>query len=300
MYSEVDREPSKGRMRVVVLGSGGLLGSAVMKTLSIADDYQVIGLSRTDISQVRPVFLKNAELHYGIDVRNTAELGEFLCSFKPEVVINCVGVVKQKGEAVGNVDAITINAVFPHQLSELCGPLGCRVIHISTDCVFSGAEGSYKESDAANATDVYGLSKRLGEIDAPNITLRTSVIGREIKDHVGLLDWFLSQNNDVLGYSRAIFSGLPSPEIAKVLRDFVLPNKTLVGLYHLAANPISKYDLLKLIASEYGLTTHIVKDSDFKIDRSLNAQKFNSETGYTPPTWQALVRQMHEFGEAYA
>lgn len=300
MYPEVDREPGKGLTRVVVLGVGGLLGSAVIKTLSIAGDYQVIGMSRTDISQVRPISIKNAELHYGIDVRNTAELGEFLCACKPEVVINCVGVVKQKGEAVGNVDAIAINAVFPHQLSELCSPLGCRVIHISTDCVFSGVEGNYKEGDTANATDVYGLSKRLGEIDAPNLTLRTSVIGREIKDHVGLLDWFLSQEKDVLGYSRAIFSGLPAPEIAAVLRDFVIPNKSLAGLYHLAANPISKYELLKLIANEYGLTTHVVKDSTFKIDRSLNAEKFNSETGYTPPTWQALVRRMHKFGEAYA
>lgn len=300
MYPEVNSETGKGRTRVVVLGAGGLLGSAVIKTLSIAGDYQVIGLSRTDISQVRPIALKNAELHYGIDVGNTAELGEFLRAREPEVVINCVGVVKQKGEAVGNVDTIAINAVFPHQLSELCGPLGCRVIHISTDCVFSGVEGNYKEGDAPNATDVYGLSKRLGEIDAPNITLRTSVIGREIKDHVGLLDWFLSQRKEVLGYSRAIFSGLPAPEIAAVLRDFVIPNKSLAGLYHLAASPISKYELLKLIASEYGLPTHVIKDSTFTIDRSLNAEKFNSETGYTPPTWQSLVRQMHEFGEAYA
>ena len=284
---------------IFILGVSGMLGNSLLRYFKKINKYKVIGSIR---GSKTPEKLNSCDefIIKKLDVSDERLLKKTIYKYQPKIVINCIGLVKQVDSSTDPIQAIQINSLLPHRLLSICESINSKLVHISTDCVFSGVEGNYKEGDTANATDVYGLSKRLGEIDAPNLTLRTSVIGREIKDHVGLLDWFLSQEKDVLGYSGAIFSGLPAPEIAAVLRDFVIPNKSLAGLYHLAANPISKYELLKLIANEYGLTTHVVKDSTFKIDRSLNAEKFNSETGYTPPTWQALVRQMHKFGEAYA
>jgi dTDP-4-dehydrorhamnose reductase len=172
--------------------------------------------------------------------------------------------------------------------------MGSRLIHISTDCVFSGEKGGYVESDFADAKDVYGKSKALGEIDCPKaITLRTSTIGHELNSAYGLLDWFLSQDEHCRGFRRAIFSGLPTVVLAQIIRDVVIPRKELSGIYHVAAQPINKYDLLKLIATEYGKSISIRPDDSFVLDRSLSAAKFNAATGYIPPEWPELIRLMH-------
>ena len=167
---------------------------------------------------------------------------------------------------------------------------------MSTDCVFSGLKGGYKESDFPDANDLYGRSKFLGEVDYPNaITLRTSIIGHELNGSRSLVDWFLSQSGSVSGYGKAIFSGLPTVEIAKIIRDFVIPNPHLHGVYHVSADPISKYELLKLLAIKYDKSIHIDLDNSVVIDRSLNSNKFRSLTGFKPAHWGKLIDTMHNF-----
>jgi len=185
---------------------------------------------------------------------------------------------------------------MPHRLAKLCTLIGARLVHISTDCVFSGEKGGYVESDFTDARDVYGKSKALGEVDYPHtITLRTSTIGHELNSAYGLLDWFLSQNKSCKGYNRAIFSGVPTVILAQIIRDVVIPHKELSGIHHIAAKSINKYELLKLIAEVYGKSTQIIYDDSIVIDRSLNADKFRAATGYVAPEWLELIRAMHAY-----
>jgi dTDP-4-dehydrorhamnose reductase len=186
--------------------------------------------------------------------------------------------------------------MLPHRLARLCDLAGARLVHVSTDCVFSGTKGMYTESDFPDANDLYGRSKYLGEVDYPNaITLRTSIIGHELEGARSLLCWFLAQSNSVRGFTKAVFSGVPTVEMARIIRDFVLPRPELHGLYHVSVAPISKYELLKLVAQTYGTLTAIEPSDQVVIDRSLDSTRFRASTGYRPPAWPELVRTMCEF-----
>ena len=212
------------------------------------------------------------------------------------MVVNCAGLTKHKPEVEDPLISIPINTLMPHRLAGLCKLVGARLIHISTDCVFSGEKGGYIENDFADARDVYGKSKALGEVHYPHtITLRTSTIGHELQSKYGLLDWFLSQEGRCKGYTRAIFSGLPTVVFAQIVRDVVIPHTELSGLYHVAAKPITKFDLLKLIADVYGKTIDMVPDDKLMIDRSLDAKRFQSATGYVAPEWPDLIKLMHAY-----
>ena len=211
-------------------------------------------------------------------------------------MINCVGLVKQLAEANDPLSALPINALFPHRLARLCGLVNARLVHISTDCVFSGRQGGYTEADEPDALDLYGRSKLLGEVDYPHaVTLRTSIIGEELESTHGLVGWFLAQQAGVRGFTRAIFSGLPTCELAGVIRDYVLSRVELRGLYHVASDPISKYDLLRMVNEEYGKGLRIEPDDTLKIDRSLDAACFREATGYSVPAWPELVACMRRF-----
>lgn len=214
----------------------------------------------------------------------------------PDIVINCIGVVKQVPDSDTPLVAIPINALLPHRMARLCELSGARFVHISTDCVFSGSKGMYTEYDIADATDFYGRTKYLGEVDYPNaITLRTSIIGHELNGSRSLIDWFLSERNSVNGYKRAIFSGLPTVEVARVIRDHVIPNPELHGVYHLSVDPINKFDLLTLVSKIYGKIIDIKPDNKFTVDRSLDSTRFREATTFTPKPWADLICEMHEF-----
>ena len=190
--------------------------------------------------------------------------------------------------------AVPINTLLPHRVQRLAEIAGARLVHISTDCVFSGAKGNYLETDKADAADVYGLSKYLGEVAAPNaVTLRTSIIGHELASANGLVEWFLAQEQGIKGFTKAIFSGLPTVELARVVRDFVLPRPEITGLYHVSADRIAKYDLLRLVGHVYGHDIPIEPDASLIIDRSLNSDRFRSATGYAPPSWPDLIEAMN-------
>lgn len=284
-------------MRVLLLGASGMLGNAVLRLFAQSPGYQIFGSVRS--SGVLRLLPKNLHPNVitGVDVENPDSLSRLFASVHPDVVINCVGLVKQLAEADDPLAAIPINALLPHRLAQLCAVAGARLVHMSTDCVFSGSKGMYTEADASDAKDLYGRSKYLGEVDYPHaITLRTSIIGHELEGARSLVGWFLAQEGRVKGFKGAIFSGLPTVEIARIIRDYVIPHPELHGLHHVSAQPISKYDLLRLVAQVYGKKIEIDSDETFVIDRSLDSTRFRKLTGYNPPVWAELAQTMHQFG----
>ena len=207
-----------------------------------------------------------------------------------EVVINCIGVVKQRVDEVGPVETIRTNALFPHQLAEICGRRRARLIHVSTDCVFSGRGGGYTETDMADPEDVYGRSKLLGEPDGTGVlTIRTSMIGRELRSSNGLLEWALSQSGEVRGFTAARFTGPTAPVLADAIADLIERQPTLEGTWHLGAEPISKHDLLVLLRDAFQLEIEIVPDDSVKVDRSLDSSRLRAATGWAPPAWPEMV-----------
>lgn len=283
-------------MKILVLGVSGMLGNAVFRYCSEDSQHEVVGSARSD--SVRRNFPEalGQRIVTGTDVDNQDSLALLFAKVKPDVVINCVGLIKQMADANDPLQAIPINSLLPHRLARLCDIAGARLIHVSTDCVFSGSKGNYLESDASDAKDLYGRSKFMGEVDYPHcITLRTSIIGHELNSAKSLVGWFLAQQGSVKGYTKAIFSGLPTIELAHVIRDVVLPQPALRGLYHVAAEPINKFDLLTLVAQSYRKEIEIVADEQLVIDRSLNAQRFRAATGYVAPAWPELIQKMANF-----
>jgi dTDP-4-dehydrorhamnose reductase len=274
-----------------------MLGNAVLRSLSGSPDLVTWGSVRGAAALRHFPEPMRQRIVTGVDVEHPDELVKLLARTRPDVVINCIGLVKQLADAKDPLSALPINALLPHRLARLAGLAGARLVHVSTDCVFAGTRGAYAESDVPDALDLYGRSKLLGEVDYPNaITLRTSIIGHELASRHGLIDWFLSQEGSVRGFTRAVFSGLPTVELARVIRDYVIPRPGMRGLYHVSAAPIAKYDLLRLVAAEYGKDIRIEPDAELVIDRSLDSTRFRTETGYVPPAWPQLVRDMRAFG----
>ena len=281
---------------VLVLGASGMLGNAVLRLFSQSAGYRVLGTVRS----TRGLNLLPSTLHeailVGVDVESFDSLASALAAARPDVVVNCVGVVKQRSQADDPLVAVPINSLLPHRLARLCSLAGARLIHVSTDCVFSGRRGNYRESDFPDADDLYGRSKYLGEVDYPHaITLRTSIIGHELDGARSLVGWFLAQGSAVKGYTKAVFSGVPTVELARIIRDHVLPHPELHGLYHVSAAPITKYDLLTMVAATYGKSVAIAPDASVTIDRSLNSERFQEATGFSAAPWPELIDQMHDF-----
>lgn len=287
----------RSKKHVLVLGASGMLGNAVTRYFSQETDCLVTGTVRSKKSiGLLPQNLQE-NIVWGIDAINFDTVREFIKVQRPNIVINCVGLVKQLSDANDPLIALPINSLFPHMLARCCAEYSARLVHMSTDCVFNGSKGGYLDDDIPDALDLYGVSKRLGEVDYTNaITLRTSIIGHELDGSRSLVDWFLSQKESVKGFSKAVFSGLPTVEIARIIKDYVIPNEKLHGVYHLSADPINKYDLLKLLANIYGHDTKVIKDVKTVIDRSLNSSRFRDTTGFKPVPWDEMVTRMKNFG----
>ncbi len=277
-------------MKILVLGSSGMIGRTMFHVLAQCSDLQVIGSVRAKTFEGTAP----GPVVGGIDLTNHDHLESLIDQIRPEVVINCAGLTKHRPEGNTPIPALTMNSLLPHRLAKVCAIAKARMIHVSTDCVFSGGAGDYKEHDATDAEDVYGKTKALGEVTTGNVvTLRTSTIGHEHGTRFGLLEWFLAQNQ-CTGFRHAIFSGLPSVEFARVVRDIVIPNPSLSGLYHVGANPIDKHSLLKVIARIYQKDISIAIDESLRINRSLNTDKFATATGYRAPDWPELIEVMYQ------
>jgi dTDP-4-dehydrorhamnose reductase len=281
-------------MKVLILGANGMIGNAVMREFSNQAAIECLGTVRS--KSTKDLFDVNIAKYLvsGIDVREEGHLQTLFKKFQPDEVINCIGLVKQHVNANDPLSAIKLNTLFPHQLAKLCLEFGGRLIQMSTDCVFSGHRGDYVEGDMADANDLYGRTKYLGEVKSPHaLTLRTSTIGHELQGSQGLLEWFLAQKGQCNGYTRAIFSGIPTVLLAKLIRTKIVTNRSLSGLYHVSSSPISKYNLLKLIAAEYGKEIEVLPSEELIINRSLNSDRFSKETGWVAPSWELMIKEMH-------
>lgn len=282
-------------MEILVLGASGMLGSSVFKTLSKNENFNVYGTIRRELDKD---FFSH-ELHNSIlaniDVENDYTLSWLFDSIKPDVTINCIGIVKQLEDSKNIIKSIVVNSLLPHKLNELCKKNNSRLIHISTDCVFSGNKGMYDEEDESDVIDIYGRTKSLGEVISDNcVTIRTSIIGHELKASHGLLNWFLKQEDVCNGYTDAFFSGVPTIVLSDIIENVIIPDNSISGLYHVSSDRISKFDLLKLISKIYNKNIVIKEDSRLKIDRSLNGEKFYLKTGYKPKSWGEMIVKMAE------
>jgi len=284
-------------MTILILGGEGMLGHKTAQTLTTAG-MDVACTIRGDAADTKARFplLAQTELVSGVDLMDLDGLETLLSARRPTHIINCAGIIKQRATAHDAIQSITINALLPHRLAAACQGWGGRVVHFSTDCVFSGKDGHYTEDSFPDANDLYGRSKYLGEVAAENaLTLRTSIIGRELKTHASLLDWFLSnRGGKIRGFSKVIYAGVTTNYLADVVRDLIRRGDPLSGLYQLAAPAISKHDLLARINTAYAAEVEIEPEEQTVSDRSLIADRFFAATNWPRPTWDALIRQLAE------
>ena len=271
-------------MRVLICGGTGLLGNALLRVLS--KKFETIGTRR--VSKIRN------ELNY-IFVQNILDkdnLSNLIIDTKPDVVINCVSIANVNSSSLKDLKLVYV--LFPEMLTELSNKFDFKVIHISSDAVFSGKKGNYNENDSPDPVDDYGKSKLLGEPDQDNcVVIRTSMIGHSINGESGLLDWFIKQNNCTL-YKNAIFSGLPVNELSRIISEYFITDINLKGIFHISSKPISKYDLLSKVNNLYNLNVSITADEKYKIDRSLDSSKFQNMTGYRIKSWNDMITIMRE------
>lgn len=289
------------RTKVLILGGTGMIGHVLFRGLSCKPDLTVYATARSldGICDAYPEQLRR-NMRTGVDVNNFHELIRAMASDQPDVVINCIGLIKQLPLAGDPLPAITVNAQLPHLIASACRLAKARMIHISTDCVFDGKKGGYTEKDNPNAEDLYGQTKMLGEVSYSNtLTIRSSFIGHELKTRFELLEWFLSQTGPVRGFTKAVYSGFPTIELVRIISDFVLPHPDIHGIYNVSSAAISKHDLLRLIAQRYEKRVVIEPFDDFILDRSLNSDAFKALTGYTPPSWAKLIEDMHADYQAH-
>lgn len=280
-------------MTIMILGGGGMLGHKLFQLLASRFDQVACTVRAPRESRLArlPLFA-DRDVTWGVDARDWDTLAALLRARRPDVIVNALGIIKQRAESRNAIPSIQINALLPHQLAALVPEWGGRLIHVSSDCVFSGNGTCYRETDPADADDLYGRSKRLGEVTDSRsaLTLRTSMIGRELTTHHSLLDWFLAQNHGtVTGYERVIYGGSTTNELARVIGDVIADHPALHGLYHVASPPIAKHDLLHLIASAYSMDVRITPAAEPVSDRSLDGRAFQAATGYVSPAWPQLV-----------
>lgn len=280
-------------MRVLVIGASGMLGHKLIQSWNERFEVWTTLKGKFTDYEKYGVFDKRRTFDL-IDAEKIETVEKALLEIRPEVIFNAVGIIKQLPTSKNVIKTLAINSIFPHRLAETAEKINARLINISTDCVFDGEKGFYKEEDISNATDVYGKSKNLGEVMGENcLTLRTSIIGRELQTSHSLVEWFLSnRGKSVKGFLNAIYSGFPTIILADIIADLIENHRNLSGLYHVSAEPINKFELLELINEAYQTDIEIEPFADFKIDRSLDSTKFRNETGFNPLSWREMIKIM--------
>ena len=285
-------------MKILILGSNGLVGNTITRYFFEKENYQTIAIVR-DYSKLK-LFQKKFHQEFLIieNILDYEKTKKIIKSVKPDILINCLGITNK--EITINPKHIEkfiiINSLFPHWLQRLCSNIDARLIHFSTDCIFSGNKGFYSEKDIPDPPDIYGRSKLLGELNFENtLTIRKSVIGHELASKKGLLEWFLAQNNYVQGYKNVIFSGITVLELARLIDTYIIPRSDLKGILNISGQSISKFDLLKLLANVYNKSIEIIPNESMNINRTLNGSQFNKLTGYRISPWSSLIKSMYEF-----
>ncbi len=282
-------------MRILILGGDGMLGHQLWQHFGSCHETRVT-LRRGVEPYLQHGLFEAEHIFAGIDVRHEEDLASMFAQFRPEAVINAIGLIKQRDEAKLALPSLELNAVFPHKLSNICAAAGARLIHMSTDCVFSGDRGGYTEDDPSDAQDFYGRTKYLGEVsDTHCVTLRTSIIGLELNRKGSLIEWFLAQRGAIKGYRKAIYTGLTTMEMARVIERILLQHQELSGVFQVASQPIDKYTLLCELSTRLGRDDiDIQPDDSFVCDRSLVADRFAAATGYRAPGWDKMLDELAE------
>lgn len=288
-------------MSVLVLGATGLIGNRLVRTLS--EDFDVFGTTR-QLKFPNPKFyqlLKKENWLIISDLKKMFEIEAKIKKLKPNVIVNCLGITKQKAGAFDIQESMTVNALFPHQLSTICRELDIRLIHFSTDCVFSGQKGNYTEDDIPDPIDTYGRTKVLGELlNDHDLTIRTSFVGREISSFKNLFEWVIqNKNKKVQAYPNAIYSGLTTLTLSQIIKTIIIKHPTLSGLWHISSEPVSKYELLSNLNNELALKMDIQKDESFICDRSLNSDSFRKETLIKIPNWAEMIKEFIDYQSWY-
>ncbi len=287
-------------MKILILGAGGMLGHKLYQVLTRI--CEVTGTIRGPYSDIAKYnFFEPTRIIPHVDVREISHVERAIKEVIPDVVINCVGIVKSLEKERGMLLSIWLNSLFPHQLYQICRARGTRLIHVSTDCVFSGERGNYREEDHSDAKDIYGKTKYLGEVNEPEaLTIRTSFIGRELSSGNGLLEWFLAnEGSSIRGYTNAIFSGFTSLHLARIISDIITKHQKLSGVYHISSEPISKFELLSLIKKAMGLSIEIEQYPDFRCNRSLDSARYRNATSFTPLPWNEMVNELAQDAGQY-
>ena len=283
-------------MRVLIFGGSGMLGHKLVQVLNTR--FEVFTTVRGASAAFENFDILPAERIFGrVSADDFSTVLEVLAVVRPDVIINAIGIIKQIPTSKDVVETLKVNSIFPHQIAEIAKKIGARFITISTDCVFDGKTGFYTEEDKSNAADLYGRSKSLGEVtDANCLTIRTSIIGREVGTSHSLVEWFLSnRGGKIKGFKKAIYTGFPTIVLADIIGDLIENHPSLQGLYHVSSDPISKFDLLNLIKMEMNLDVEIEPDTEFQIDRSLDSTKFRQATGFQTPDWDEMIKKL--FGD---
>jgi len=285
-------------LKLLILGADGMLGHKLFLILS--RQFEVYATCRNKFGFERFITdnkLSNERIIIGVDANEFSAVSQVIDNIMPDVIVNCIGIVKQRKGNSSSVPSIRLNSLFPHLLAEKCLNQKIRLIHISTDCVFSGNKGNYNESDIPDPIDLYGRSKLLGEVDFPGcLTLRTSIVGWELKNRLSLLEWFAAQRwQKIKGFRKAIYSGVSTAILANITGNILTNFPKLSGIYHVASEPISKYDLLVKLKNELGWSDPVIEPEDnMIIDRSLNSEKFFLETGWKAPSWDIMIKELAE------
>jgi dTDP-4-dehydrorhamnose reductase len=280
--------------RILVVGASGMLGHEAIRVL--APDFEVWGACRHP-EELPDLGVSAERLLGGLDATSRDSVYELVERVRPDLVLNAVGIVKQRADAKAAIPSIQINSLWPHVLADACARVDARMVHVSTDCVFSGSRGMCAEDDAPDAFDLYGRSKLLGEVTdmANTVTLRTSIIGWQIGEPTGLVGWFAAHRDEPLkGFTRAVFSGLTTQALTEVVRDVVMPDASLSGLWHVSVEPIDKYTLLTTLAGHLGWEVDITPVDEPVIDRSLDSSRFRVRTGWEPQSWDEMLQELAE------
>lgn len=281
-------------MKLLVLGGTGMLGHRLFDYL--IDRHETKATLRKDLGTYSNYTHYDSDNAFPkVDVRDFDRVASVIGPYGPDAIVNCTGITNKGAAARDPILNIEVNALFPHRLARLCAEQQRKLVHLSTDCVFNGQKGNYSEQEQGDAGDLYGRTKLLGEVGGRHcVTIRTSMIGLELKDRHGLIEWFLAQRGAVNGYQKAVFSGFTTLELSRVIEKILMSELELPGLLHVAAEPITKFDLLTMLKEELKLKIEIVPDIDFECNRSLNANSFKQLFHYAPPAWEDMIRELGE------
>jgi len=279
-------------MKILILGGDGMLGHQAF--LHLGERHQAkVTLRLDEVSYRNYGIFSDDKAYFGVDLRSLDRLTEVMADFQPEAVINGVGIVKQRTMAKESIPSLEINALLPHRLAVLCQASRSRLVHLSTDCVFSGRKGNYAEADQSDAEDLYGRTKYLGEVHEGHcLTLRTSIIGRELSRRKSLVEWFLAQEGAVKGFTQAKYTGFTTLEMSRIIETMLMKHPAAHGVYQVSSDPINKFELLKLLRKAFSKEVTITVDNQFRCDRSLDSSRFRMEFKYMPPTWEAMVTEL--------